>query len=100
MSYSRDIIAEPRKTPNYKRRFFFPPLSLLCKFKLYKSRLNHVAFLKIDKRVKLLKVNILSDAEWLFAVTPKGTCSKIMSYFIRNQTEDYKAVRNGIIPQA
>lgn len=48
--------------------FFFPtPLqSLTCKIKIYKSRLNHVVFLKIDERDKLLKVNILSDAEWLF----------------------------------
>lgn len=67
----------PRIHKDYKRLFFFLTLqSSLCKFKIYKSRLNHVGSLKIDKRDKLLKVNILSDAKWLFGVTPKETCSK------------------------
>lgn len=35
-----------------------------------------LAPLKIDKRDKLLRVNVLSDAERLFGVTPKETCSE------------------------
>lgn len=70
-------LLQAQNTQDYKRFFFFfTHQSLLCKFKIYKSRLNHVGFLKIDKREKLLKVNVLSDAEWLFGVTPKETCSK------------------------
>lgn len=74
MSNSKDVIAGPEYTRLQK--FFSTLQSLLCKFKFYKSRLNHVGSLKIDKRHKLLKVNILSDAEWLFGATPKETCSK------------------------
>lgn len=61
---------------DYKRLFvFFLTLQLLlCKFKLYKK--THWLPLKIDKRDNLLKVDVLSDAEWLFGVTPKGTCSE------------------------
>lgn len=48
---------------------------------------THWLSLKIDKRDKLLKVDVLSDAERLFGVTPKRDMQrKIMSYFIRNQT--------------
>lgn len=68
-------LLQAQNTQDYKR-LFFTLQSLLCKFKIYKSRLNHVGSLKIDKRDKLLKVNVLSDAEWLFGVTPKETCSK------------------------
>lgn len=61
--------------------------------------MNHVGSLKIDKRDKLLKVNILSDAEWLFwSDTKKRHAAKIKSYFIRNQTT--KQSKNGIIPLA
>lgn len=77
--YDHSMICHTAKTllQDYKRLFLYISLqSLLCKFKLYKSRLNHSGSLKIDKRHKSLKVNILSDAEWLFGVTPKGTCCK------------------------
>lgn len=57
------LLRNPERHQITKDDFFFSPLSLLCKFKLYESRLNHIGFLKLDKRDKLLKVNILSDAE-------------------------------------
>lgn len=61
MSYSKDIIAGPERHKITKDCFFFCFVlyfvlislqSLLCKFKLYKSRLNHTDSLKIDKRDK------------------------------------------------
>lgn len=77
---AKDVIADPgytRLQKDYCFLFFsFTLQSLLCKFNFYKSRLNHAGSLKIDKRDKLLKVNVLSDAERLFGVTPKETCSK------------------------
>jgi len=98
MSYSKRRYCRPRKHKITKKKkiYFSPPLHdhYYVNSKIYKSILNHVGSLKIDKRDKLLKVNILSDVEWLFGVTPNETCSKkIMSYFIRNQIEDYKAVK-------
>lgn len=79
MSYSRDVIAGPERHRIKKDFFLSPSLHshhYYVNSNFYKSRLNHVGSLKIDKRDKLLKVNILSDAEWLFGVTQKGTCSK------------------------
>lgn len=79
MSNSKDVIAGPEYTRLQKivSFFFFPHSNhYYVNSKIYKSRLNHAGSLKIDKRDKLLKVNVLSDAEWLFGVTPKETCSK------------------------
>lgn len=72
MSYSKDVIAGPERL---QKIIFLTLQSLLCKFKLYEKK-KHWLPLKIDKRDKLLKVDVLSDAEWLFGVTPKGTCSE------------------------
>lgn len=73
-------LLQAQNTQDYKRLFlffFFPHSNhYYVNSKIYKSRLNHAGSLKIDKRDKLLKVNVLSDAEWLFGVTPKETCSK------------------------
>lgn len=74
---------------------FSLPLSDYYDVNLSCTKLNP---LKIDKRGKLLKVNIVSDAELLFwSDTKRDTKQKkkqniITSYFIRNQNEDYKAV--------
>lgn len=96
MSNSKDVIAGPEYTRLQKiSNFFFTLQSSLCK----KSRLNHVGSLKIDKRDKLPKVTILSDAEWLFwSDTKKRHAAEIKSYFIRNQTT--KQSEDGIIPLA
>lgn len=74
--HTAKTLLQAQKTYDYKKSYFPPLRSLLCKFKIYKSILNHIGSLKIDKRDKLLKVNILSDVEWLFGVTPNETCSK------------------------
>lgn len=69
-------LLQAQNTQDYKRLLFFTLQSLLCKLKKKKSRLNRSGAIKIDKRDKLPKVNVLSDAEWLFGVTPKETCCK------------------------
>lgn len=97
MSNSKDVIAGPEYTRLQKIIvfvFFLHSNHSYVNSEFTKAGWITLAPLKIDKRDKLLKVNVLLDAEWLFGVTPKETCSKkITSYFIRNQIDDYKAVK-------
>lgn len=81
VSNSKDVIAGPEYTRLQKIIVgFFTLQSLLCRFKMKKNkkktRLTHSGSIKIDKRDKLFKENVLSDAGWLFGVTQKETSCK------------------------
>ena len=96
-------LLQAQNTQDYKRfftLFFFlyhaPIIAMLIQ-----NLQKQVGSLKIDKRDKLLKVNILSDAEWLFGVTPKETCSE--NNVILHKKSDLRTTKqskNGIIPLA
>lgn len=80
MSNSRDVIAGPGETHTITKDYyyyddFFYLLSnhYHCKFL---KKAGCCGSVKIDKKTKLLKVNVLSDAERLFGVTPKETSCK------------------------
>lgn len=73
MCHTTKTLLQAQNTHDYKSFVF---LHSNFTQSIYKSKLNHVGSLKIDKRDNLLKVNILLDAEWLFGVTPNETCSE------------------------
>lgn len=64
MSNSKDVIAGPKNTQLQKAVFFF--LFFLSGYYDVNLSCTKLKPLKIDKRGKLLKVNIVSDAELLF----------------------------------
>lgn len=110
MSNSKDVIAGPEYTRLQKISFLF--------FLFFLTHSNHYYVNSQLKKKKKKQV----ESQWrrknrqkrqiaeserpfrcrtaLWSDTKKRYAAKIMSHFRRNQIEDYKAVKNGIIPLA
>lgn len=103
MSNSKDVIAGPGYTRLQKIIVFFTHSNhyyVNSQFKKKKQVESRWLRKNRQKRQIAERERPFRCRMALWSDTKKRYAAKIMSHFRRNQIEDYKAVKNGIIPLA